>query len=135
MRRIVITVLAVLLTSSLATSSVAAVGGRTETRPYSIGRAQIHWNSQGGSFIGTQPETFTPEDDERRVTISLSSDTGLPVRGRVEINGHVVEFCSETTRPIRVLPGQELAISAIFGLCDGSFSLVTEGTITVTFSK
>lgn len=136
MIRITALISAGLLAASIAAPPVAADDGRTATRPYTITRGKIHLSDDAFAWwIGTQEEFFRARAGERSVRIALTDDTGRPVAGRVEINGDVVNVCSETQKAIRVSSGQKLAVSAIFGPCDGDVSLVTEGTIIATFSK
>lgn len=134
MRKITALLLAGLVVGLLAAPSFAGNDGRTVTRDYTITRARIHVQDVR-SWIGTQREFFRALPGERWVSFSLEDNNGVPVRGRVEVGGVVVEFCSDTQKPIRVRAGQEIAASAIFGPCGSAFSLVTEGAITATFSK
>lgn len=85
--------------------------------------------------MGTQAESFRARPGEESLTITLTDDTGRPVRGRVQIGGEVFEFCAETSEPIAVTAGQKISVHAIFGQCDTGFSIATEGTITATFSR
>lgn len=138
MRRMLALLIAGLIAASLATPSLAGDNARTVSRSYTVLRGTIHFHfSDEGSdwWFGTQREIFRARGDESRLSLSLADDTGNPVRGRVEINGKVVEFCSDTQKPIGVTPGQKVAVSAIFGECEGTLSTVTEGTIAATFSK
>jgi hypothetical protein len=124
------------LAASISAPSLAAGGERTVTKSYTITRGQIHVSSgEADLWMGTQAEFFRPRAGEHRVTFSLTDTTGRPVLGHVEMEGGVTEFCSTTPSPIRVTPGEEIAVHAIFGPCADSFSTVTEGTITATFSK
>jgi hypothetical protein len=122
-----------LIAVSIAAPSLAA-GGREATKEYTITRGFIHIY-ETDSFIGTQPEFFRARPGERWLELSLTDNTGQPVLAHVEINGRSVEFCSDTQKPIRVTPAQKIAVSAVFGPCDGAFSTVTQGTITATFSN
>ncbi len=134
MRRMLTLVLAASMTL-VALPSLAGDGERTASRAYTITRGHIQFSSTGAAWMGTQAESFRARPGEESVMISLTDDTGRPVRGRVEIAGDVVEFCSETAAPIDVSAGQKISVHAIFGQCDGGFSIATEGTITATFSK
>ncbi len=130
--------LAMLLTVGMAIGlwpalSHAADADRTVSKRYTMGRAQIHWNDTG-YWVGTQREFFRAERRERSVSVSLQDDSGRPVRGRLEVGSDVIEFCSETSKPVQIRPGQYLAVNAIFGTCGAGPSVVTEGTIRVAFS-
>ena len=135
MRKLAFPLVVILLAGTLIAPSMAASDGRSVTKPYTILRGHIQFNSQEVAWMGTQAETFRAQGEERRVTISLEDDTGNPVAGRVQVNGEVVQFCSETSKAIPVRGGQKVSVSAIVGSCDGGFSVVTEGLITATFSK
>ncbi len=132
MRRTVI-LLAVVAAAALAAPSRATPDTRTPSRPYSIDRAKLHL-SDVDPWVGTQREFFRARSGERWVSVSLRDESGQAVRGRVEIGGDVVEFCSEMAKPVRVRPGQEVAVSAVLGPCGTAPSVVTRGRITATFS-
>ncbi len=135
MRRITVLLAAALLATALPAPSVAADGTRTVTKAYTISRGQLQVNPQEVAWMGTQPESFLVRAGERAVTLSLNDDTGNPVLGRVEIDGDVIRFCSETEEPIRVRRGQIVRVNVIVGPCNGGFSVATEGTIEATFSR
>lgn len=135
MRRMTTLLIAGIIATSVVPSSLAGDNGRTVKKNYTILRGQIQFNDQEVAWMGTQPESFQTRARERWVTLSLEDETGNPVLGRVQVNGEVVRFCSDTEKPLRVRRGDEIKVNAIFGLCDGGFSVVTEGTITATFSK
>ncbi len=133
MRRSVIPLAVLAVAAALAAPSRATPDTRTPSRPYSIDRAKVHL-SDVDPWVGTQREFFRARPGERWVSVSLRDESGQPVRGRVEIVGDVVEFCSEMAQPVRVRPGQEVAVSAILGPCGTAPSVVTRGRITATFS-
>lgn len=134
MRRVLTLLVTAVLIASAA-PSLADEQERTVTRPYTITRGHIQFSSHGVAWMGTQAEFFRARPGEQSVTISLTDNTGTPVRGRVDLGADVVEFCSETPEPIAVAPRQKFGVHAIFGLCDAGVSIATEGTITVTFSR
>lgn len=135
MRRLAFPLVIILLAGSMIAPSMAASADRTVTKNYTMFRGQIQFNDQEVAWMGTQAELFHTRAGERWVTFSLEDETGNPVLGRVQVNGRVVRFCSDTNEALRVRRGDELKVSATFGLCDGGFSVVTEGIITATFSK
>lgn len=135
MRRVAVPLIVILVAGSMVSPSMGATEDRTVTKPYTILRGQVQFNSQEVAWVGTQPETFTARRGERWVTLALEDQTGNPVRGRVQINGDAVQFCSETDEAIRVRRGQKIRVSALLGSCDDGFSIATEGTITATFSR
>lgn len=135
-RRITLAVVGALwLVAAMGSSTVAASeDSRDVSRPYNMDRAMVH-GSDSDPYLGTQPEFFRSEKGERWVVVSLEDATGHPVAGRVEVGDKVFAFCATTPEPIRVRPEKRIAVSATMGLCGMGPSVVTEGTISVTFSR
>ena len=133
--RIFTLMLAGLLVGSMSAPSVAGADGRSVEKRYTITRGHLQLNSQEVAWMGSQAEQFRARAGERSVRISLEDDTGNPARGRVEVNGDIIQFCSTTEKPIRVQPGDKINVHAVFGSCGNALAVVTEGTITATFSK
>lgn len=79
---------------------------------------------------------FTPRSGEDRVMVTLSDDSGDPVRGTVYQRGVTNErFCGQTDEPVAVSPSAELTIEVFAGPCGGSTSVPTEGTVEVKFLR
>ena len=126
---------AVTLVAAMAPLTLAASDtSREVSRDYTIQRVKIH-GSDTDPWIGTQREFFRSEKGERWAVVSLEDDSGLPVAGRVEVGGKVFSFCGRTPRPIRVRPQERIAVSATLGPCGIAPSIVTQGTISVIFSR
>lgn len=147
MRRIVGLVLAGLLAASLATPAAAGRSGRTVTKDYTMADGAIVSHGGGGAeahwYLGANREIFRIRPAERFVSFSISDNAGQPVRGHIHIDtdgdGRLEElddFCEETPKPIAVGVAREVEVAVIFGPCHGGdLSIVTQGTITATFSK
>ena len=132
----------------LATATVAAASPtRTDTAEYTIANGaavghgevepQAHWT------LGADYARFRAVRGERSVTLEITDESGFPASGHVHIDldgdgklDRQVDFCGKTSKPIAVRGGSVVEVGTIFGTCeDGSPSIVTEGTITATFSK
>ena len=112
----------------------ASEASREVSRDYTIERVRVH-GSETDPWIGTQREFFRSEKGERWAAVSIEDDSGLPVAGRVEVGGKAFSFCSSTPQPIRVRPRERVAVSATLGLCGMAPSVVTKGSISVSFSR
>ena len=133
-----------LIAVSLVTPATADVRGREVTQDYTmsngafVGHGEAHWT------LGAAYSVFKAEKDERRVSIAIQDAFGETVRGHVHINYNnggktlddQVDFCGTTTEPIKVEPGSTIEVGTLMGFCDDNTpSIVTEGTVTATFSK
>lgn len=75
--------------------------------------------------------------------LEIVDASGMTPSGHVHIDldadgklDRQVDFCGATSKPITVRSGSIIEVGTIFGTCeDGSPSIVTEGTITATFTK
>jgi hypothetical protein len=98
---------------------------------------EVHWSA------GSHYAKFRAERAEKFVTLAVEDAAGGPVLAHAHIdrNGdgdldQQVDFCGETSEPIAVTKGSVVEVGAIFGMCDESTpSIVTEGTITATFTR
>ena len=98
---------------------------------------EVHWSA------GSHYAKFRAERAEKFVTLAVEDTAGGAVMAHVHIDrdgdGEVdeqVDFCGETSKPIAVSKGSVVEVGAIFGMCDESTpSIVTEGTITATFTR
>ncbi|MDP9067923.1 MAG: hypothetical protein M3N53_06205 [Actinomycetota bacterium] len=141
MRKIIPTLIAALLSVSLAPTSGAAASDREVTKAYTMANGTVVYNSASAEWsIGTQYKVFRPQPGERFVSISVSDDAGQPVSGHVHIRreGKLdhVDFCNETQTPIELGAAKKVEIGVHLGTCsDATPSLVTQGTITATFSR
>jgi hypothetical protein len=123
------------LVAAMAFSTLAASeASREVSRPYNMDRGMVH-GSDSDPYVGTQPEFFRSEKGERWAVVSLEDASGRPVAGRIEVGGKAFAFCATTPEPIRVRGEKRIAVSATMGLCGTDPSVVTEGTIAVTFSR
>ena len=143
MKKLIAAIATGLMTMSLVAPASAA-RGRDVTAEYTmsngafVGHGEAHWT------LGAEYAVFTAEDDERTVSISIEDAFGGNVRGHVHINYNdggkklddQVDFCGATAEPIDVEPGSTIEVGTLMGICDDNTpSIVTEGTITATFSK
>jgi hypothetical protein len=132
---------------ALAAPASGAAGGREVTENYSMGSGavvshgtvsdtEVHWTA------GSQYLQFRAERGERFVSVVAEDTSGQPVAGHVHIDrdndgkvDHEIDFCEKTAKPIAVTAGSVVEVGAIFGSCDDSWSIVTEGSITATFTR
>lgn len=126
----------------LVTSSAASPSQRAAERRYSMSNGMVAGSSEAYWQIGTEFKVFKARPGERRVVFSIVDEAGPNVRGHIhtDVDGdgdvdHEADFCSES-EPIAVRPGQRIEVAVLLGECpDGEPSVVTEGTITATFSR
>jgi hypothetical protein len=146
MKKVSIVLAAGLLSAALIAPGHAGPSSRTVTRNYSmangmfvsqLGNAEVHWS------LGTQWKVFRTKAGEHLLSLSVKDDTGRPVLVNLSIDAdsdgkEEDEFnvCSDRLQNIKVRPGAEVWVGVLFGTCeDGSPSIVTNGTITATFSR
>lgn len=141
MRRIAGALTAGLLSISLsAPTSGAAPSDRKVTEAYTMANGMVVYNSAYAEWsIGTQYKVFRPQPGERFVSFSVSDDAGQPVTGHIHIrrDGQLdhIDFCNET-RPIKLGAATRVEVGVHLGTCsNGTPSVVTQGTITATFSR
>ena len=115
---------------------------RDETHEYTmangafVGHGEAHWT------LGAEYAVFEVRKGEHAVQFEIVDESGSPVRGHVHVYldeddkiDDTVDFCGTTPKPISVHPGATVEVGTIMGLCnDTSPSIVTEGTITATFT-
>ena len=142
MKKTMVFLAAGLLAAVLATDAVAARQSREVTESYTmatgafVGHGEAHWT------LGAEYQRFEAKNGERAVSFVIEDSSGAPVRGHVHIDNNgdgelddQFDFCGSTAKPIAIEPGATVEVGTIMGLCDDtSPSLVTEGTITATFS-
>lgn len=144
MRKALLVVAATVIAAALTAPSVGAAGNRTQTRSYTMSNGAVVFDSTEAHWtIGTAYKVFRAQPGERFVSFSIIDDTGQAVRGHIHMDmdndgklDHAKDFCGETPKPLRVREGRRIEVGVLLGQCpDGSPSIVTEGTITATFSK
>ena len=138
-----VAVLAVSLFVAAFATQAGAAQSRVVTEEYTmangafVGHGEAHWT------LGAAYTRFVAASGERNVTLEIADASGQPVRGHVHIDldadgklDRQVDFCGATSKPISVRSGAVVEVGTLVGLCeDNSPSIVTEGTITATFSK
>ena len=132
-----------LVTAALASPAVAG-SSREVTEEYTmsngafVGHGEAHWT------LGAEYAVFEAEEDERFVSLAIEDGSGGSIRGHVHINYNnggkklddQVDFCGSTPKPIEIEPGATIEVGTLMGICDDNTpSIVTEGTITATFSR
>lgn len=142
MRKFAVALFAGLLTISLV---APATGGpnRKVTKEYTMANGMVIYESASATWsLGTAWKTFRPEPGERFVSLSISEDTGQSVLGHIHIDadgdGEVehLDFCTETPEPVELGTAKKLKLAVFMGTCpDAMPSVVTQGTITATFSR
>lgn len=82
---------------------------------------------------------FAPTATERKVSVSITDDSGQLVRGRVrqadsDMSGY---FCGKTSAPVRIAAGGEILVEVYSGTCSSGTGVgaATQGTITATFTR
>lgn len=129
------------LMAMTATAS-AAPSKRTAEKSYSMSNGMITGSSSAYWTIGSDLKKFKTRAGERTVVVSVADEIGTEVRGQIytDVDGdgdleQAADFCNESNA-LRVRPAQRVYVAVLFGECpDGETSVVTEGTITATFSK
>ena len=146
MKKSLLVVIPALLLSATTVGSAAPT--RTDTAEYTIadgaavghgevGNPEVHWT------IGADYSRFRAARGERSVMLEIVDASGMTASGHVHIDldadgklDRQHDFCGATSKPLAVRPGAIVEVGTIFGTCeDGSPSVVTEGTITATFTK
>ena len=126
----------------LTATGSAASSKRTAEKSYSMSNGMITGTGSAYWTIGSDLKKFRTKAGERTVVVSVADEIGTEVRGQIytDVDGdgdieQAADFCNES-RPVRVRPGQRVQVAVLLGECpDGESSVVTEGTITATFSK
>jgi hypothetical protein len=133
----------------IAASPAAGAGkSREATEAYSMASGAVvsHGEVSGGEVhwtAGSHYALFRAERGEKLVTLAVEDQAGGPVLAHVHVDrdgdGELddeVDFCGKTSEPIAVSKATVVEVGALFGMCDESTpSIVTEGTITATFTK
>lgn len=143
MRKTALALTAGLLAISLVSPASGGPNDRTVTKEYTMANGMVIYESTSATWsVGTAWKVFRPKPGERFVSISISDDLGRPVFGHTHFHqdgdGEVdeVDFCNETPKPIRLGAAKKLEVAVFLGTCpDGTPSLVTQGTVTATFSR
>ena len=131
-----------------AAPAAGAAKSRKVTEEYSMASGAFisHGGSPGGEAhwtLGSEYAQFRAAARERAVSLSVEDASGGAVRAHVHIDqdgdgklDKQLDFCGSTTDPIAVKPGAVIEVGTIVGTCDDTTpSIVTEGTITATFSR
>lgn len=143
MRKIVAIAAACLFVASLIGPASGAPSDRKVTKQYTMANGMVVFDSAEAQWsVGTAWKIFRPEAGERFVSVSVSDEADQPVYGHIHLKPEAdgktkdVDFCNETTKPIRLGAAKKIDVAIFLGTCsDGTPSVVTEGTITATFSK
>ena len=143
-----ITAIAAVALLALVTPASGAHSERQVTEEYSMASGAVvsHGEVTGGEVhwsAGSQYAVLRAERGEKFVTLTVEDQTGGPVLAHVHVDRNddgeldeQVDFCGETAEPIAVSKASVVEVGAIFGMCDDSSpSIVTEGTITATFTR
>lgn len=136
MRRFLMLGLAGALLFGAMTSSYAGAAKRTETVEYLVpngihlGVASVHTSVDNWN-------TFKVRPGEKRLSISIEDDSGLPSAAQLYLPNQSsgMTVCGQTSKPLRVRPGDEISVGPSSAICEGSPSAAVAGTITLTFSK
>ena len=144
MRKLVTVLIACFLLTALLAPASGAPAGRQVSREYTMSHGVIAFNTaQAHWTLGAAYEVFRPNPGERFVALSITDDSGMPARGHVHMDADgdgkldkIEDFCAETPQPIAVGEAKKIEVGVIFGSCpDDSPAIVTQGTVTATFTK
>ena len=143
MRRMIPFVLAGLIATSLATPASGEASKREVTKEYTMANGMVIYDSSSATWsLGTAWKIFRPRPVERFVSFSVSDDAGQSVflHVHVDANGdgkkEHLDFCDRTPKPIRLGATKKIEVAVFLGTCnDGTPSVVTQGTVTATFSS
>lgn len=143
MPRIVALAAACFFATSLIGPAFGAQSERKVTRQYTMANGMVIYDSAHVTWsLGTAWEVFRPRSGERFVSFSVSddSDQSVYLHVHVDANGdgkkEHLDFCNETPKPITLGATRKIDVAVFLGTCPGGItpSVVTEGTITATFS-
>lgn len=138
------TLVACVLAVVLGAPASGAPSDRKVTKEYTMANGMVIYESTHATWdIGTAWKTFRPQPGEQFVSFSVSDDTGQPVYGHIHLDDaggkridREIDFCNETQKPIRVDSTRRIEVAVFLGTCPNATpSVVTQGTITATFTK
>ncbi len=143
MPKITAVLVALLLTTSLAAAAAGADSNRKVTRQYTMAHGMVVHDSSSTTWsVGAAWTEFRPQSGERFISLAISDAADRNVYGHVHLdadgNGKVehLDFCDETRKPIQLGTAKKVEVAVFLGTCpDGTSSVVTQGTITATFSR
>jgi hypothetical protein len=138
--------LMVVATVALLASAAPAAGAgkaREVTHDYRMSNGAFVDHGEAHWTLGAAYAPFRAVGGERFVSLAIEDAAGQPVRGHVHIDqdndgklDDQLDFCGSTAKPIALERGARIEVGTIVGLCDDSSpSIVTEGTITATFTR
>ena len=112
---------------------------RTVEGQYTGAAAGLYGNA-GGNTIGGF--AFASGAEEKYVMVEITDASGTTISGSVgqDPDGDMTTdekgtLCGSTEEPIAIEPGVEVVVYVNQGACNGGPSIVTQGTIAVTFSN
>lgn len=143
MRKLFAAVTLALLATSLFAPASSATSKRNVTKEYTMANGMVIYDSTHASWsLGTAWKVFRPKQGERFVSFAISDNSDQPVLGHIHIKPNRggetkhIDFCNETPKPIRLGATKKIDVAVFTGTCpDGTPSVVTQGTITATFSR
>jgi len=99
----------------------------------------LYGNLSGNNFGGA---SFPTGSEEKYVTVEVTDASGTAISGSVgqdpdgdSFTDEKGTYCGSTEDPISIEPGVDIVVYVDQGTCAGGPSLVTQGTIKVTFSN
>jgi hypothetical protein len=145
MRKIVV-ILSVGLISLSGLASASGAASRTVDKPYTMANGFVVYGSiYAGWTLGTPYKVFRPKAGDRFVSFSIVDEAGQASRGHIHMDANGdgklehLDFCTKTPKPLRVGQAQKIEVAVLLGTCadetDPTPSVVTQGTITATFSR
>ena len=129
-----------MVVGSLTTAEAAKKKKKNKPAPRVVTADYAPFSDGGKIIIGLGVSLtqipFTPLAKERKVSIVITDDSGLPVRGRIaQADSDLSEFCGKTEAPVAITPGVEFEVELFTGPCGIGVGVMTQGTIKATFSQ
>ncbi len=116
--------------------AAAKPGGRTVVETYTPARIGTWRINYAGPWFSIAEIPLRSREGEASVSIRLEDEAGTPVRGSIQQDGMPERyFCGATEEPLEIVPVREFRVIAASGTCDGSPTLATVGTATITFHR
>lgn len=125
-------------------TAVAAPVMRTEEQPYTGANGARAEDVEAHVFVSGNPEDvrFQARPGERRVTLSIEDQSGLPAFGAVRIYDRggelatTLDFCGAMAEPVSIPASATVGVRLMGGVCDdGTPVVATTGVVVATFGR
>lgn len=115
--------------------AAAKPDGRTVVETYTPARIRNWHIAPAGPWVSIAEIPLRSRVGETFVSVRLDDEAGTLVRGVVKQGDKYQYFCGETSAPVEIVHVREFYVIAASGTCDGSPTLATAGTATITFHR